>query len=410
MTADTDQRRAAAGAHSGRLGYRPALDGLRALAILLVMAHHTAAFLVPSWQGSFFPGGFLGVDLFLVLSGFLITTLLLERRDRERRPIATFYLRRALRLFPALAALLIANLLYAVVEGNGIGDALRSIVVVGTYVTNWAELAGVSISRYVTQLWSLAIEEQFYLVWPLLLFTAIHFWPSRRRLAMLALSIAALAAAWRAALWFSGEPWLRIYIRTDARADALAIGAALALLPRGWIEGAVGPRTRSLAGLAALAALVAAAALVDPEAAFLYVGGFTLVALAAAMLIASLLAPSVLTGALATRPLVVLGRLSYSLYLWHFGLFQIVAAHTVSWSAAPRVVLAWSLTLLAATTSYRLLELPALSLKDRLGRRAPARTAAAGSSELPATPPAGVAGASGDASNRIGSGPGSPVS
>src|SRR5690242_8744952 len=85
-----------------RLGYRPTLDGIRAVAILLVLLHHTGAFLVPKWQGSFFPGGFLGVEMFLVLSGFLITTLLLERRGRERRPIATFYLRRVLRLFPAL--------------------------------------------------------------------------------------------------------------------------------------------------------------------------------------------------------------------------------------------------------------------------------------------------------------------
>jgi peptidoglycan/LPS O-acetylase OafA/YrhL len=404
VTADTDQGPTAAGAQSGRLGYQPALDGLRALAILLVIAHHTAAFLMPSWQGSFFPGGFLGVDLFLVLSGFLITTLLLERRDREPRPIGTFYVRRALRLFPALAALLIANLLYAIVEGNGIGDALRSIVVVGTYVTNWAELAGVSISRYVTQLWSLAIEEQFYLVWPLLLFAAIRFWPSRRRLAMLALSIAALAAAWRAALWLSGDPWLRIYIRTDARADALAIGAALAFVPRGSIEGMFGPRTRSLTGAASLAALVAAAALVQPESGFLYLGGFTLIALAAAALIASLLGPSRLTGALSIRPLVVLGRLSYSLYLWHFGVFQIVAEHTTSWSPAPRVLLAWSVTLLLATASYRLIELPVLALKDRLGRPAPARAAAPGPGELPATPPAGVAAATADAGNRIGTG------
>src|SRR5207245_5819865 len=92
-----------------RLGYRPALDGIRAAAILLVLLHHTGAFLVPGWQGSFFPGGFLGVDVFLVLSGFLITTLLVERRERERRPIATFYLRRGLRRPPAPAPLLGAS-------------------------------------------------------------------------------------------------------------------------------------------------------------------------------------------------------------------------------------------------------------------------------------------------------------
>ncbi len=356
--------------HSGgRLGYRPALDGLRAIAIALVVLHHTAAFLVPSAQSWLFPGGFLGVDLFLVLSGFLITTLLLERHDRERRPIATFYLRRVLRLVPALVALLLANLLYAVARGQGVGDALRSIVVVLAYVTNWAELAGVSISQTVTHLWSLAIEEQFYLVWPPLLFTVLRLRHSRRKLAGLALGIAVLAAAWRFHLYESGDPWLRIYLRTDARADALAIGALLALTPREWLWRRLAPRVRALMGPVALVVLVAAAAGLQPYDGVLYLGGFTLVAIAAAALIASALddeAP--LTRALACRPAVLLGRLSYSLYLWHFGIFQIVGEHTTSWSAVPRVALGWSVALIAAGASYRYVERPALALKRRLGR------------------------------------------
>jgi peptidoglycan/LPS O-acetylase OafA/YrhL len=350
------------------LGYRPALDGVRAIAIALVVLHHTSAFLVPSHAGSFFPGGFLGVDLFFVLSGFLITTLLLERRGRERRPIATFYLRRALRLIPALVALLLANLLYALVNG-GVGDALRSIAVVLAYATNWAELAGVSISRYVTHLWSLSIEEQFYLIWPLLLYAALRRWPSQRRLVWLALGIALLAAVWRAALFQSGDPWLRIYIRTDARADALAIGAALALAP--WQQVAVRfrPRARELAGVSALAVVIAAAAALQPSAAVLYDGGFTVIALAAAVLIACVLEPDTqLYRVLASRPFVVLGRLSYSLYLWHFGIFQVVAERTPAWSGAPRVAVALTLTLIAASASYLLVERPALTLKARLGR------------------------------------------
>jgi len=351
-----------------RLGYRPALDGLRAIAITLVVLHHTSAFLAPAHAGSFFPGGFLGVDLFFVLSGFLITTLLLERRERERRPIATFYLRRALRLIPALVVLLLANLLYAVLYG-GVGDALRSIAVVLAYATNWAELAGVSISRYVTHLWSLSIEEQFYLVWPLLLYTALRRWPSQRRLVWLALGIALLAAAWRAALFQSGDPWLRIYIRTDARADSLAIGAALALAPwRQWAA-ALRPAVRELAGLSALAVLIAAAAALQPSAPVLYDGGFTVIALAAAVLITCVLNPGTqLYTVLASRPLVFLGRLSYSLYLWHFGVFQVVAERTPGWSTAPRVAVAWSSAALCAWLSYRLLEQPALGLKAHLGR------------------------------------------
>ena len=395
----------------GRLGYRPALDGLRAVAITLVVLHHTAAFLVPSWQTSFFPGGFLGVDLFLVLSGFLITTLLLERHDRERRPIATFYMRRILRLVPALLALLLANLLYAVARAHGVSDAIRSVGVVLVYATNWAELAGVAISPYVTHLWSLAVEEQFYLVWPVLLFAALRLWHSRRKVAWLALSIAVLAATWRAALYLSGDPWLRIYIRTDARADALAIGALLAFLPRPWIALRFGPRARTLAGSTALAIVLAAAAGLQPDAEVLYVGGFTVIAIAAAVLIASVLeADSALARVLSTPPMVLLGRLSYSLYLWHFGIFQVVAAHTTAWAAAPRVVFAWTVTLLAAAASYRFIELPALGLKGRLGRRARSKRPPPAGHEPQAIPPAVVAGASADVARRAESEPGSPAS
>jgi peptidoglycan/LPS O-acetylase OafA/YrhL len=352
-----------------RLGYRPALDGIRAVAIVLVLLHHTGAFLVPRWQSSFFPGGFLGVDVFLVLSGFLITTLLLERRERERRPIATFYLRRVLRLFPALIALLVANLLYALVTGHGVGDALRSVVVVGVYMTNWAALAGISISPYVTHLWSLAIEEQFYLVWPPILYGALRLGQSRWRLVWLAGGIALLSAVWRLALYQSGDPWLRVYIRTDARADALAIGCLLALLPWAALWQRLPAAVRALAGPVSLAVIVAAAAGVQPYAPVLYRGGFTVIAVFAAVLIASALgSEGWLNRVLASRPAVIVGRLSYSLYLWHFGIFQIVAAHTASWPSLPRVALAWALSFLFAGASYRFVELPALRLKRHLGR------------------------------------------
>ena len=240
-------RRAAASRSPALLGYRPALDGIRGIAITLVVVHHAAAFLMPAQESRVLPGGFLGVDLFLVLSGFLITTLLMERREREEHPIRTFYLRRLLRLVPAVAALLAANFLYALVRGVGVADALRSVVVVLAYVTNWAELAGISISPYITHLWSLGIEEQFYLVWPVVLFSGLRAWGSRRRLAVLALTIAVAAAVWRAVLYARGDPWLRIYLRTDARADALAIGAALAFVPRTSISAALG-RTGPVAG------------------------------------------------------------------------------------------------------------------------------------------------------------------
>ena len=388
MTTQDDPGLASPAAFRGEmdddLGYRPTLDGLRAVAITLVLFTHTAAFLAPSVNGDFFPGGFLGVDLFFVLSGFLITTLLLERRRRDRRPIATFYLRRVLRLLPAVAVLLVADLLYAMIERHGVHAALNSVLVVMAYVTNWAMLAGVQISGYVTHLWSLAIEEQFYLVWPVALFTLLKLWPSRRRAAWLLGGLTLVVAAWRGYLYLSGDGWLRIYIRTDARADALAIGAILALLPWKTVARTVGARSRTLIGGTALVSIIVAAASLKPSAKVLYLGGFTAVAVAAAVAIAMVLDQnSGLARLLSRRPLLLVGRWSYSLYLWHFGIFQIVATRTAAWSTAPRIVVAWGLTFAAAGASYQVVERPGLQLRTRLR----------GAARAPGVPPAGTAAA-----------------
>ena len=349
------------------LGYRPGLDALRALAIALVFLHHTAAFLVPAWSSELLPAGFLGVDLFFVLSGFLITSLLLERRSSEPHPLARFYARRALRLLPAVYVLLAAVVLYALARGDGRADALRSVLVVGTYWTNWAALAGVSVSSYVTHLWSLAIEEQFYAVWPVLLFAALRLGAGRRRLVAGALALALASAAWRAVLWHHGEGWLRIYLRTDARADSLLLGAALALAPWEDLAARAGRLGRAGVGCLGAVVLLAAAEGLSPSSPSLYEGGFTVVALGCAGLVvaaATTRAPR-LWSTLPGRAVLGLGRLSYSLYLWHFPLFQVVAADTTRWSAPARIALAWAAALGAAMISRRWVERPALRLKDR---------------------------------------------
>jgi len=251
------------------LGYRPALDGLARGGHSARVPHHTGALLVPSWQHRLFPGGFLGVNVFFVLSGFLITDAA-ARAPRDRaHPVRTFYARRILRLFPAVIALVLVVFAYAVITDNDVANAARAIAVVGTYTANWAALDGINYSHYVGHLWSLAIEEQFYLAWPLLLFAAMRLHCSRRQMLWIVLGAAALAASWRATLWEPGA-WLRIYIRTDAQADSLLIGAALALLPAGRLSAAVPARARGPLAWLVLAAVVGAAETLEPSSAVLY--------------------------------------------------------------------------------------------------------------------------------------------
>ena len=316
---------------------------------------------MPAWSW-LFPAGFLGVDLFFVLSGFLITTLLLERRDRETHPLSMFWLRRALRLVPALAALLVVNFLVAVVLSKHVHDAALGLLVGLTYTTNLAQTHGIA-TRELSHLWSLAIEGQFYLVWPLVVFAALAVGASRRHLLAIVMVGVGAVVAWRIVRWHEGEGWLRLYLSTDARVDSLLVGAALALLPYDRLLGDLSGRGRTALGTLALAALLAAAWELRPDSAVLYDGGLTVVALLCAVLVTAALRPSsALTIALSTPVALALGRLSYSLYLWHFPLFRVVGDATRSWPASLSVVVTWSAVFLVATASHYLVERPALRL------------------------------------------------
>ena len=355
-----------------RLGYRPALDGLRAVAVLLVMGHHTGKLLLPGTGlgRRLLPGGFLGVDVFFVLSGFLITALLLERRG-ERSPVGAFYGRRALRLMPAVLALLAGVVGIALLEHERGAEIVRTLWTVPTYSANWSVVAGTFPERHVAHLWSLSVEAQFYVVWPLLLLGALALGWSRRRVLVAVGVLIVAVAVWRAILWEPGYRWLSLYIRTDTRADALLIGAALALAP--W-ERLVASSRLALAGAAALAAIVVCAMTVDPPSRVYYLGLLTVVAALSAVTIASLLPGSgPLARGLARAPVVAIGRWSYSLYLWHFPMFVVVADHAGSWPAALRVLVAWTFAFVLAVFSYRFVERPALALR-RL-RAEPARHA-----------------------------------
>jgi peptidoglycan/LPS O-acetylase OafA/YrhL len=185
-----------------------ALDGLRGIAIALVLVHHSRAVFVPTANETFVPGGFLGVDLFFVLSGFLITSLLVAERDSSGHiRLTAFYRRRLMRLYPALVALLAVHAVYAAridVPAEHERDAALSILF---YYSNWRQ--SFTIPEGLGHMWSLAVEEQFYLLWPIALLGLLAV--TRRRWTVLTgILIAAIAgvALYRAMRWNDGTLWL----------------------------------------------------------------------------------------------------------------------------------------------------------------------------------------------------------
>jgi len=348
-----------------KLGYLPALDGLRAVAVLAVMAYHSGLI----------HGGFLGVDVFFTLSGFLITTLLCEEHARTGTlAIGSFYVRRALRLLPALVAFLLVwgSVLFATIPSEFRPILLGYLLGVLSYIANWLIIYWRPLGVF-GHTWSLAIEEQFYLVWPVMVLLLLRWVRSPRWIVAGLVTAAASSLAWRLALaGFSDASFPRIYSGTDTHADGLLIGAALAVWlrhHRGWP--ARGPwRCAGVACSAlGLLGLLLAAPLIPG-----YVWGVTaLAALATSGVICDILAGSSrATRWLEITWLVRLGRISYGVYLWHWPVyFQLGVLWRPGESAAPLglSVLAWGLTVAAAALSYFLIERPFLMYKARLSAK-----------------------------------------
>lgn len=373
------RRRRRANARGPRI---PGLDGLRALAVLAVVAFHLA----PAWV----PGGFLGVDVFFVVSGFLITTLLLrEVADDGRIRLPRFWLRRARRLLPALALVLVTCIPVArLVEPDltvGIG---RQVVGALTFSTNWVEIAAGTDYFDETQpellriLWSLAIEEQFYLVWPVLLVVLLvtvrsAAWRVRVVMAAAAVSVLAMALLFTP-LYGPGADPTRVYYGTDTHAFGLLLGAAVTLR---WAKASPvlqGARARVLPPLA-LAGLIALFLLLRSDSPLTYPLGLLAASLLALVLVlacdAARTEPTWFVAVLETRVLRWVGERSYGIYLWHWPVACIVTAAvaaqpgTAWWGVG--VGLSAVLTILLAAASYTWVELPV----RRLGFRGAIRTA-----------------------------------
>ena len=346
-----------------------AVEGLRAVAVAGVIAFHF---------GIGVPGGFLGVDLFFVISGYVITRLLLIEWHRVGSiDWLRFWAHRARRLLPAVLAVLIVVQLWL---RTGALPELRSTaddqtVAALAYVSNWYAIVkdvsywgALTDSTPLTHLWSLAVEEQFYLVWPLLLIGVLALTRSRRVLAAVA-GVGAVASYAAAGVLFASEGVDRAYLGTDARSGALLLGVLCALAITRPAPGPDGswdrplPRRLRTAGRTAFAPAVAALAVLwsvaGIQSPWLYEGGLIVAGIAAAAVIAYVVTvpgtwPARLLG---SSPMVWIGRLSYSLYLWHWPV-HVYAIHTTH-AGRPLVIAAeLAATLVLATLSFTFVERP----------------------------------------------------
>jgi peptidoglycan/LPS O-acetylase OafA/YrhL len=373
------------------VGFRHAvgLDGIRALAVAAVFAYHLGS----TGGANVLPGGFLGVDVFFVLSGYLITSLLIvEFRDSRRISIGQFYLRRARRLLPALYTVLLAVGVYAAFRLPELAGQLRGDLLAALgYATNWWLIAqsssyfGTAGDRpdLLTHLWSLAVEEQYYLIWPLLLLVFAAFRASRR--VMLLVTLAGVAASTIAGILLY-DPYSdpsRVYFGTDTRALAPLLGSALAIYAQPWLHRVALPIGRrlllELVGVAGLAGLGWIAVTVTDHDSPLYEGGFLVIALLAALLVGTAGHPASWLGRLlGLQPLRWLGERSYAIYLWHWPICVLtrpgVDVRLTGWADT---VLRVGLVLLLAEASYWLVERP-IRRNGFLGRlRRPAVVSAA---------------------------------
>lgn len=357
------QRVGATRARSAAVPYAPGLDGLRAIAVLAVLVYH----LELPWAG----GGFLGVEVFFTLSGFLVTQLLVgELRARGRVDAKAFFLARARRLVPALVACVVATVVvYRLLLPGDVGELRADALASLAYVQNWhLVIAGVPYGEAFARpspmlhIWSLGVEGQLYLIWPLL-FVGVLAMVARRRAAAFALLLA-LSSAVVMALLFDPDSNIRVYYGTDARASGFLVGAALALVygPEAWSRRLTGPRRTiiDVAGLAALVALLVAFTAASEFDTDLYThGGFLRTGLLAAVVVVAAARSGIVGAVLGRGPLIWLGRRSYGIYLYHWPIFVLtrpgIDIPAPAWLVDTGRIVA---TLLVAELSYRLLETP----------------------------------------------------
>jgi len=350
-----------------------ALDGVRGLAILLVMIHHFT--LIPAGPAvdnalhAVSRLGWTGVDLFFVLSGYLITSILVEYKG-DARYFSAFYARRVLRILPLYYAVL-ALVLVILPPLIDVGK------VHGSSIWYWLHASNIRFAlfgfnhRNLNIAWSLAIEEQFYLFWPLV----VHLVP-REKMARVSLGFFAASVLCRFGFELAGASWITTYVSTPCRLDGLALGAFLACLPQEKLRLSRRPATRVLLGAATVTlAVIALGRSLAMESRFAPTVGFAALAVLWGSVLVLALSTPLVNRLFSWRGLVVLGKYSYALYLFHPTVADLVKTHLFGVAVWPRVgpslllgqvlfhAIAGGITLSLAWISWRVLEDPILRLK-----------------------------------------------
>jgi peptidoglycan/LPS O-acetylase OafA/YrhL len=346
------------------MGYEPSLDGIRAFSVIAVMLYHANI----AWL----PGGFLGVEVFFVVSGFLITSLLIEERESTRRiDLKQFWIRRARRLLPALVVMLAATAVcVAFYATDSAPDFRRDVLPSLGYFSNWWQIFAVDTPYFAASslpvlrhLWSLAVEEQWYLIWPLLFVFVFGAKWMRPKISGALLLLCSGAIMFATALRFVQDDETRtnfLYLSTLTRSSGLLLGAAVAMLWRPWRKNSLPSWWKSsladalaVASIAVIGVLMATVRVADAQ---LYQGGLAITTIASAVIIAVVMRPNGLfvKKFFSQELFVEIGRRSYGLYLWHWPIFVVAHAR----DSGNRLAVALALTVIINEFVYQYVEIP----------------------------------------------------
>ena len=348
-----------------RMGYQPALDGLRALSVIAVILYHAGI----HWL----PGGFIGVEVFFVVSGFLITSLLIDEQHVSGTvSLKQFWIRRARRLLPALFTMLVVALVAVTFFAkDSAADFRRDVMPALAYFSNWWQIYFVETPYFAANslpmlrhLWSLAVEEQWYVLWPIVFTFVLGNKRIPRWISAVVIGLLAAGVMAGTALAFIADNETRInflYLSTLTRSSGLLLGAALACAWRPWKKAVTKfAKTRSFVSdalaLAAFAVLGYIAAFIHAADERLYVGGLAAATVASAVIIAVVVRSgnSLVKKVLSIPLLVEIGRRSYGLYLWHWPIFVVTSARLSS----TRLAYALTATVIVNEFVYQFIEVP----------------------------------------------------